>query len=201
MHRKNLAVALVAIIISVTLALCVFWQYNIYQTETNQLRNQNTELQTQLQTQNNTLQTQLKELYLQNREQQDRLSDFTGQLALQRSLRIELTNASCSRGWAPLGGLTVIHSASVTILNNDVVPLFGLTATFSFIDRDSGAMIGQAGVSSVGRINVGESKVVLGGPLTALNINMGDGLDADSVCRITVSKGGIILGALTTELS
>ena len=193
MKTKTVAAALIAIIIilSVT-STAIYSQFRGLQTRVSQLETQNVELQNQ----NSTLQAQLKEQQLQNREQQDRLSDITAQLAMQRHLQVEITQAHCSRGWYAFGGVTVEYPANVTIVNNDVVPLFGLTATFRFVDKDSGRQIGQEVVTKIDRLDVGESPVVNGGVLAELNASV-----KNAVCKITISKGSTILDEWTGDLT
>jgi len=171
-------------------AFAVYSQFSI-QTQVNELKNKNIELQTQ----NDTLQIQLKDLQQQYREQQDRLSDLTYQLALERHLRVEITQGYCSRGWYAYGGVTVSHPANVTVVNYDVAPLFGLTATFQFVDENSGAQIGREGVMEIERLDVGESQVVNGSVLVELNVNVDN-----AVCKITISKGSLFLFQWATGL-
>jgi predicted Holliday junction resolvase-like endonuclease len=149
-----------------------------------------------LETQNSTLQEQLKELQRQNGEQQDRASDLTGQLALERHLKVEISEAFCSRGWYAFGGVTVSYPANVTVVNEDVVPLFGLTATFMFVDKDSGRQIGWERVTDIERLDVKESLVVNGSVLVELNVNVDN-----AVCKITVAKGSIVIDEVTQDLT
>jgi hypothetical protein len=194
MGKKSIvAVLVVAIVVCLCVAFVFYIQFSNLQAEKDELTLQNIALQTQ----NNTLQKQITELQLQNRERQDRLSDLTYQLALERHLRVEITDAYCNRGWSPLGGLTVSHPANITILNSDAVPLFGLTATFRFINRDSGVLIGQEGVSKVDRVDVGERRVIMGYAYTVV----GPGIDDNTVCKITLSKSDRILDEWLQELS
>jgi hypothetical protein len=84
----------------------------------------------------------------------------------------------------------------VTVVNNDSMPLFGLTATFSFVDKNSGAQIGREMSMEIQRLNVGESQVVNGGVLVELNVNLDN-----AVCKITLSKGSIVLDEWTGNLT
>jgi hypothetical protein len=40
------------------------------------------------------------------------------------------------------------------------MPLFGLTATFSFVDKNSGAQIGREMSMEIQRLNVGKAKLL-----------------------------------------
>jgi regulator of replication initiation timing len=193
MKTKTVAAALTAIIVilSVT-SIALYSQFSGLQTRVSQLETQNAELQNQ----NSTLQEQLKDLQQQFKEQQDRASDLTYQLALERHLRVEITQAHCSKGWYAYGGVTVSHPANVTVVNNDVVSLFGLTATFQLVDKNSGTQIGHEGVMEIERLDVGKSQVVNGSVLVELNVNVDN-----AVCKITISKGSIILDEWTGDLT
>lgn len=193
MKTKALTTVLTAIIVILSLTLVITYsQFSGLQTRVIQLESQNSELQTQ----NSTLQTQLKDFQQQLREQQDHASDITYQLALERHLRVEITQAQCSKGWYAYGGVTVSHPANVTVVNNDVVPLFGLTSTFQFVDKNSGAQIGHEGVIEIDQLDVGKSLVVNGSVLVELNVNVDN-----AICKITISKGSIILDEWTGDLT
>jgi hypothetical protein len=192
MKSKTLAAALtvVIVILSVT-SITIYSQFGGLQSRVSMLETQNV----QLNTQNNTLQAQIEDLQAQNQED---LSEFTYQLALERHLNVEITQAYWNKGWHPLGGVAVSHPVNATIHNNDVIPLCGLTATFRFVDRDSGAQIGEAGTFKVDRVNVGESLVVNGSAYTTLNENMDDGT-ANAICKITIATGDVVLVELTQQ--
>ncbi len=192
MHRKSLAIILAVIIIGGAIAAAVYSSIAGLQTETEQLKNQNRELQAQ----NSTLQTQLSELRLQNKEQQDRLNDYTYQLSLERKLYVEITQAKASRGGSPIVGVTLSHPVNVTILNHDVVPLYGLVAAFNYVHKDSGVKIGDGGQAAIERIDVGENKTVSG----SVYITLGTNLD-DAVCRITLLSGSTVLDEWTQEVA
>ncbi|MGD6932985.1 MAG: hypothetical protein ACQCN5_02145 [Candidatus Bathyarchaeia archaeon] len=193
MKSRTLAAVLTAIIVMLSVtSIALYSQVSEQQAKVSKLETQNMELQTQ----NSTLQTQLKNLQQQFKEQQDRASDLTYQLALERHLKVEITQAHGSLGWSPIGGVTVSHPANVTVVNNDSVALFGLTATFQFVDKDSGAQIGHEGVTEIQRLDVGESQVVNGNVLVELNVNLDN-----AVCKITISKGSIILDEWTGNLT
>ena len=160
----------------------IYGQFRSLQGQIADLRAQNSELTSQ----NSTLQTKVNELQLQNREQQDRLNDYTLELAKTRHLRLEITAFIWEGGFHPIVGVTLIHPYNATIQNNDVVPAFGLTLTATLLHE--GVKIGDEGVMRIGRLNVGETEVVGYGPLTTI----GTSLDG-AVCSVTLSAGTIVL--------
>jgi hypothetical protein len=82
------------------------------------------------------LEEQIGELQLQNREKQDRLADLTYQLALERHLRLKITAFTWEEGFYPIVGLTISHPINVTVQNDDIIPVSGLTLTFTLINKD-----------------------------------------------------------------
>ncbi|XHH08832.1 MAG: hypothetical protein ACFCUE_14885 [Candidatus Bathyarchaeia archaeon] len=192
MNRKALAITLALTVFVSAVGFVVYSQLGSLQAQVTDLKNQNTELQTQ----NSTLQAQLNALQRQNGEQQDRLSDLTGQLAFERHLKVEISEAFCSRGWYAFGGVTVSYPANVTVVNEDVVPLFGLTAIFMFVDKDNGRQIGRECVTEIERLDVKENLVVNGSVLVELNVNVDN-----AVCKITVAKGSIVIDEVTQDLT
>lgn len=193
--ERNVLVGIVIIALLVILSVVMYNQFSRLQTQVSLLENQNAELQDQ----NQTLQIQLKELQLQHKEQQDRSSDITYQLALERRLQVDILEAHFS-GWSPIGGVAVIYPANVTIINNDAVSLFGLTATFQFIDKYSGHQIGEQGTTKIERLDVGANQVITGGIITVLDLNMSTGID-NANFKVTVSTGSVILDEWTQELT
>lgn len=192
MGKKSLvAISAIVIVVSVVVTLILFSQLSDLRTQNDALAEQNAVLQAQ----NNTLEVQLKEQQLQNREQQDRLNDYTAELAHARSLKVEITDAHASRGWSPLGGVTGTYPANVTIVNHDVVPLYGLKMSFRFFDTSTNSLFGYESAVKVD-ITAGETKTVEGNALANIDTNM-DSL----VCRITVYAGNTVLDTWTQELS
>jgi ABC-type multidrug transport system fused ATPase/permease subunit len=151
MKRTALALLLITIIVSSIAAWLVHSQNSELQNQIGALKAQNGEVQAQL----SELQNQLSELQLQNREQQDRLNDFTNVLAKARHLHVEITDWSKGSG-GPIAGLTFIIGIYVTIQNNDVIPVSGLTVSVTLVNKDNGAQIGDTGVLNMGRLNAGE---------------------------------------------
>jgi len=151
MKRTAFALFLIAIIVSSIAAWLVHSQISELKNQIGVLKAQNGEVQDQL----SELQNQLSELRLQNREQQDRLNDFTNVLAKARHLNVEITDWSKGSG-GPIAGLAFIIEIYVTIQNNDVVPVSGLTVSVTLVNKDNGVQIGDTGVINMGRLNARE---------------------------------------------
>lgn len=81
----------------------------------------------------------------------------------------------------------------MTIRNDDVVPVFGLTLTATLLR--GGIKVGDEGVMQIGRLNIGETEVSGFGPLTII----GTSLDG-AVCQVQLSVGGIILDSWTGSI-
>jgi regulator of replication initiation timing len=188
MQRKELALVLISIIALSAAAWSVHNQITYLRNQIGELRAQNSELQDQ----NRTLQDQLRELQLQDREQQDRLKDFTSELAYARGLLVNIAEFSWSRGGSPIVGVTLIHRVNVTVQNNDVIPMSGLVLTFRLQQKDLGTKIGDEGTTRIERLNAGESLETWGGVYTTI----GTSLD-DAVCVVTLKAGDIVLDELT----
>jgi len=141
------------------------------------------------------LENQLSELQLQNREQQDRLTDFTNELAKARHLRVEITDWSKGSG-GPIVGLTFIIGIYVIIQNNDVIPVSGLTVSAMLVNKDNGAQIGDTGSVNMGRLNAGES-VNFSVPVL-YNINSLS-LISSAECMIVLKAGSVILDQFDTR--
>jgi FtsZ-binding cell division protein ZapB len=191
---KKIALGIVLITVIALSAAAWFVQNQIseLQTRISGLQAQNSELQDQ----NGALQAQVSELQLQNREQQDRLTDFTYELAKVRYLRVEITAFSWLGGFNPIVGVTLVHPVNVTVQNNDVVPLSGLTLTVRLLKKDLGTPIGTEGTTWIDRLNAGETRVIGGGAYTTI----GTSLD-NAVCTVTLSLGVTVLDEWTQSLS
>jgi len=192
MKRTALTIVLITIIALSTATLFIQNQFSSLQTQIGELQAQNSEMQDQ----NSALQDQVNQLQLQNREKQDRLTDFTYELAHARLLRVKITAFSWLGGFNPVGGLLLDHPVNVTVQNNDVVPLSGLTLTVRLANKNTGAEIGNEGVTRIDRLNAGESRVIGGRAYTTI----GTSLD-DAVCVVTLSLGDIVLDEWTRGLS
>lgn len=179
-----------AIIIGVVVvAWLVEGQLSSLQTQISELQSQNSELEEQT----SELQDQIAQLELENREKEDRLKDYTQELAKQRHLKLEITDFFWEGGFHPIVGVTLIHPYNVTIRNDDVVPVFGLTLTATLLR--SGIKIRSEGVMNVGRLNIGETEVSGFGPLTTIGTDFND-----AVCLVQLSIGGIVLDSWTGSI-
>jgi hypothetical protein len=185
------AVVVVAAVLVSAVFVVVYGQIGELETRVGVLEAQNGELQGQV----GELQSQLSEQQLQNREQQDRLTDFTYELAKARHLHVEITGYSKGHG-GPIVGLTFIIGIDVSVQNNDVVPVTGLTASATLIDNDTGAQIGDTGVTKMGRLNAGESGNFSVPVLYSIN-SLSRINPANLV--ITLAASGVILDQLDTR--
>jgi FtsZ-binding cell division protein ZapB len=195
MKKTALAIALILIIALSCATWLVYSQVTELQGRTSELQVQNSELQGN----NSGLQNQIRELQNQNNEKQGRLKDFTYQLALARHLLVKITAFTWVGGFNPIGGVTISHPVNVTVQNNDVIPVCGLTLTVRLLDKNLGTPIGTEGQSSVDRINAGESQVISGGALTTLNIDGSSSLN-NAVCVATLTVGSVVLDEWRYEL-
>jgi hypothetical protein len=192
MKRTILVIVLITVISLSAATWFVQNQIGEFQTQLSGLRTQNSELQDQ----NNVLQTQVSELQLQNREQQDRLTDFTSELAKARHLHIDITAFKWIGGFNPMVCVTLSHPVNVTVKNDDVIPVSGLTLTVSLVHKNTGAQIGGSGVTRIGRLNAGETYELSGWATTTIGTSLNDAL-----CMVTLESGGIVLDKGTYNLS
>lgn len=192
---KSRVLVVVAVVVAAVLVTAVFvvvyGRIGELEKRIGILEAQNGELQGQL----GELQSQLSEQQLQNREQQDRLTDFTYELAKARHLHLKITGYLKGHG-GPAVGLTFVIGIDVSIQNNDVVPVSGLTLTATLIDNDIGTQIGDTGAIKTGRLNAGESG----------NFSVPVYYSINSISRInpadvviTLTAGSVILDQLDTR--
>jgi cell division protein FtsB len=197
MKRKALAFILIIVIALSVVAWLVHNQISDLQSQIDELQTKNSELQEQ----NSDLQEQVGELELQNREKQDRLTDFTYELAKARHLRVEITTFQWLGGFNPIGGLLLGHPVNVTVKNNDAVPLGGLKLRVVLVHENTRAEIGYTGGKTINRLDAGESREIyfdaMSGPRTSLSTS----LSGDAVCVVTLAAGDIALDKWTYSLS
>lgn len=93
------------------------------------------------------MQDQTSRLELEKKELQDRLNDYTKELAKERHLKLEITSFVWEGGFHPIVGVTLIHPYNVTIQNNDAIPVFGLTLTATLLR--GGIKIGNEGTKQI----------------------------------------------------
>lgn len=142
------------------------------------------------------LQNKVDALQLQNREKQDRLADFTYQLALERHLRVKITAFTWKGGFYPIAGLTLSHPITVTVQNDEVIPVSGLTLTFTLVNKNRGTQIGSSGARQIDRLNAEESREIGGAVYTILNTSLDD-----AVCVVTLTVGNSVLDQGTYSLN
>jgi len=182
------------ILVAIIAASVASWLAN---NQISELQSQNSKVQDQL----SELQNQLNELQLQNREQQDRLNDFTYELAKARHLRVEITAFQWISSFDPIGGLWLGHPVNVTVENNDVVPLMGLKLRVTLANENTGAKIGTGGSGiTIDGLDAGERQSFyvdgMEGPWTSLNSSL-----EDAVCVVTLTVGNIVLDRGTFIIS
>lgn len=182
------------ILVAIIAASVASWLAN---NQISELQSQNSKVQDQL----SELQNQLNELQLQNREQQDRLNDFTYQLAKARHLRVEITAFQWISSFDPIGGLWLGHPVNVTVENNDVVPLMGLKLRVTLANENTGSKIGTGGSGiTIDGLDAGERQSFyvdgMEGPWTSLNSSL-----EDAVCVVTLTVGNIVLDRGTFIIS
>jgi len=93
-------------------------------------------------------------------------------------------------------GVTFVSGIYVTIQNNDVIPVSGLTITVELIDKDKGTQIGDTGVTKTGRLNAGES----GNFSVSVLYNMNSlSLIYPAEVVIVLTAGNVVLDQLDTR--
>jgi len=184
MKRKATVIGIITILALLVVAWLIQNHISLLQNQIAELKAQNSEAQDQL----SELQNQLNELQLQSGEQQDRLSDFTYQLALERHLSVKIIGFSWIGDFNPVAGLAIDRSVNVTVQNNDVVPLSGLTLAVRLVNEDTGKQIGTQGKTSIDRLNVGDAREISGWVITAVSDDLND-----AVCVTMLKVGGIVL--------
>lgn len=192
MKRRILVIAPVTVVALLVAIIFVYSQIGKLQNQIGAIEAQNSEMQDQL----SELQNQLSELQLQNLEQQDRLNDFTYELAKARHLKVEISAFQWMDGFHPVGGLLIGHPVDITVRNNDVVPLSGLRLRVSLSLENTGAELGYVGGAMIGRLNAGESRVIRGEPWASLSTTLSDG-----VCVVTLAVGDIVLDSGVYSIS
>jgi uncharacterized membrane protein (DUF106 family) len=193
MTKKTvLSIVIIAIITSSIATWFVHNQISDLRNQINEVSTKNSELQNQT----SDLQNQLSDLQLQNREQQDRLTDFTYQLAVRSHLSVRITAFKWIGGFNPWVGMTIGYPVNVTVQNNDVVPLSGLILIVSFASKDTGVQIGYVGGGRIDRLNAGESREIKSWVYASMSTSLND-----VVCVVTLKVGDIVLDEWTRNTS
>ncbi len=190
MKKVLSAIVIIAFVSLLIGVLFAYIQISELQNRESELQDQNNELKDQ----SIELQDQIRVLELENLEKQDRLTDFTHELAKTRHLYVELTSFQWGSS-GPIVGLLIQHSAIISVQNNDVIPVSGLTLTLSAIHKNKGTQIGQAGVTRIGRLNAGETYEISGSYYAIVGTDF-----ADAEFHVTLSIGNRVLDEKLTSV-
>jgi hypothetical protein len=189
--NKRIVLGVAALIALLTIsAWLVNNQFSSLQNQVADMQTQNNEFQRQL----SELQDQVSELELENHEKQDRLTDFTFELAKTRHLRVKLVDFQWSSS-SPIGGLRMDNTFIITVCNEDVVPVSGLTLTVTAVQEDRGIHIGE-GVTRIGRLNAAETYEISGWVATEVGTSL-----RGAVNVVTLRIGEKVLDEETFKLS
>jgi hypothetical protein len=186
-NMKRTAALAIILITVIALSIVTWYVHN----QISDMQNQVGDLQVQkseLQDHNRDLEEQIAELQLQDREKQDRLADFTHELAKERHLGVKIRAFTWDGGFYPMVCVTLSHPINVTVQNDEIIPVSGLTLTFTLVSKDRGTQIGSQGATRIDRLNAGESREIGG----AVYATIGTSLD-DAVCVVTLTVGNIVL--------
>ncbi len=176
---------MIAIVLVAVSGFVVYSQFSNLQAQISELQAQNS----QFLDQNATFQERIRELELENREKQDRLTDFTHELAKGHYLNVEITSFLFDGGFYPIVGVTLQHPVKVTVKNNEDIAVFGLTVSLVLVNKDTGAKISNSGFSAtIDRINAGQSQNATCSAFTTLNTSLDN-----AACVVTLASGSIIL--------
>ncbi len=183
--RITLLLASIVIIALAVTAWFVQAQFGGLQIQVSELEAENSDLQDQIMN----LQNQTTALGSQNGKLVNQLGDLTKQLALERSLRIRILSVSPRAYWNSYGGLLVSYPFNVTVRNNDVITVSGLTLT---VNTFSGLQqIGWTSVSDVNVLRAGEERVIQGEAVVPLNH------PSNLTYVATLNSGNVVLDEFT----
>ena len=110
-------------------------------------------------------------------------------------LEVKITGFSWIGDFNPVAGLAIDRSVNVTVQNNDVVPLSGLTLAVRLVNEDTGKQIGTQGKTSIDRLNVGEAREISSWVITAVSDDLND-----AVCVTMLKVGSIVLDEWTEAI-
>ena len=195
MKRKALAFILIIVIVLSSSSWLVYNQFIELQNQIAELQAKNSDLEGQI----GEIQNQLNETQNQVSEQQTNLRDMTYELALERPLKVLITNFTWVGDFNPMVGLTISHTIKVTVRNNDDVDVSGLTLTVRLLKK--GTLIevkdSTAFPIQIDQLKMGESREVRSGILATLGSFSVD----SAVCAVTLSVRGVVLDEETYNLS
>ena len=109
---------------------------------------------------------------------------------------MKITAFTWKGGFYPIAGLTLSHPITVTVQNDEVIPVSGLTLTFTLVNKNKGTQIGSSGASQIDRFNAEESHEIGSAVYTTLNTSLND-----AVCVVTLKVGNSVLDQGTYSLN
>jgi len=196
LNRKIvLSVFIIAIIALALASWIVHNQVSALQTQISELQARNSALEVQI----SEIQDHLNETQNQISEQQENLRDITYELALSRPLNVLITKFNWVGDFNPFGGMTMSYPVKVTVRNNDVVDVSGLTLSVRLLIK--GTLIGVKDSYGfpiqIDELKAGESQEISGGILATLGSFSTD----SAVCAVRLSVRDIVLDEGTYNLS
>jgi FtsZ-binding cell division protein ZapB len=156
--RKALAFALIIVIAMSAFAWLVHSQFSELQNQIDELQAQNSDLQNQtseLQAQNNELQDQITDLQDQKSSLQDKLRELLG-------IPVKITAFDWIEGFNPYVGLTFVNEVKVTVENEGMDEVGGITLTVKLLNNGSLLSNSQPFVTRIDALHAGESREISG---------------------------------------
>jgi len=158
--KKALAIttATITVVSILATALFVYSQISELQNQINELQTQNSYLQNQigeLQAQNSELQDQITELQNQKSSIQDKLRELLG-------IPVKITEFDWIEGFNPYVSLTFVNEVKVTIENQGMNEVSGITLTVKLLNNGTMLYNSQPFVTEINALNAGESREILG---------------------------------------
>lgn len=181
----------VAVVILIVAAISV-WQITSLQTQIANSQAQNNDLKSQ----NGELQNQTTWLQDQNKELQDQISKLE-QPGGNYNHPVKIIAFEWLGGWFPMGGVTLYNPVNVTIRNDEIVTVSGLSMDVKLIDKYSGNQIGTSGgTNQIDPLQPGEVRTVGVGAYTSV----GTSLD-NAACVVSLKSGSTLLDEWTRSIS
>jgi hypothetical protein len=183
MNKRLFSSITVVLIISLSASgFIIYNEFRSLQTEIKDLQNQSEELEKQ----KSDLQNQTSVLGQQNNDMIKQMGDLTKQLALERHLSVKIVSLWHRDYWGAYGGLLVDYPFNVTIRNNDIVTVSGLTLTVQTFSglKDETKMNGLIKIDS---LQAGEERTVSGAVVVYI------GAPSNLTYVATLKAGDVIL--------
>jgi TolA-binding protein len=197
MKRKAFAIVLIVIISLALASWFVDNQFSSLQTQNSELQARNSELENQnsiLQNQNGILENETTRLQEQNQQLQDQISHLQEHLG-NSSSPVKIIAFEWQGGFLPIGGVTVVNTASVTIRNYSPVDISGLTWSARLVREYSGTEISSSGVKNVAPLQAGETRKIDANVYTAFGTSF-----ARVDCVVTLMSGDAVLDEWTSSI-